>query len=138
MKILESRQLSKGIFWITDLSDIESSGIYFDIPCNVNGDPDCIDELNAKNGKTYNHERTWQLLDSKITHNKPYNYFPRGRVEIANGKATIFANPNICNEELVSWCKQVFNLTEINGIKKIRLIADGSEHYQCYLDKGES
>ena len=28
-----------------------------------------------------------------ITKNKPYNYYPRGRVEIKNGKVSIYMNP---------------------------------------------
>lgn len=134
MKILESRQLSKGIFWVRDANNIEGSGIFLDIPCTPKGDAFNISGLNAKNGTTYNHERTWLLLGASITEGKPYNYYPRGRVEIANGKATIFANPNIANEKLLKWCIQKFNLTEINGIRKVRVVADGSAHYKCYLD----
>ena len=135
MKILESRELSKGIFWVKNPEDINNSGIFLDIPCNADGTPQDSSYLNAKTGTTYNHERTWQLLDNKITDGKPFNYYPRGRVEIANGKATIFANPNIVGEELVNWCTEKFHLTSLNGIRKIRVIADGSSHYKCYLDK---
>lgn len=134
MKILESRELSKGIFWVKDASNIEDSGIFLDIPCTPEGDAFDSSGLNAKNGTTYNHERTWPLLGTSITEGKPYNYYPRGRVHIANDKATIFANPNIANEELLNWCVQKFNLIEINGIKKVRVVADGSDHYKCYLD----
>lgn len=134
MKILESRELSKGIFWVKDANNIEDTGIFLDIPCTPSGDAFDSSVLNAKSGTTYNHERTWPLLGTSITDGKPYNYYPRGRVEIANGKATIFANPNIANEELLKWCVQKFNLTEINGIRKVRVVADGSDHYKCYLD----
>ena len=134
MKILESRELSKGIFWVKDVSNIEDTGIFLDIPCTSDGTPFDTSELNAKTGTTYNHERTWPMLSNEITDGKPYNYYPRGRVEIANGKATIFANPNIANQQLIDWCTDKFNLTAANGIKKIRLIVDGSEHYKCYLD----
>ena len=134
MKILESHELSKGIFWVKDVSNIEDTGIFLDIPCTSDGTPFDTSELNAKTGTTYNHERTWPMLSNEITDGKPYNYYPRGRVEIANGKATIFANPNIANQQLIDWCTDKFNLTAANGIKKIRLIVDGSEHYKCYLD----
>lgn len=136
MKILESHELSKGIFWVKDVSNIEDTGIFLDIPCTSDGTPFDTSELNAKTGTTYNHERTWPMLSNEITDGKPYNYYPRGRVEIANGKATIFANPNIANQQLIDWCTDKFNLTAANGIKKIRLIVDGSEHYKCYLDEG--
>lgn len=136
MKILkESKDLSKGIFWVKDCDDIDNSFIYFDVPCDVTGNPTAIDALNAKSGKTYNHELTWKTLNRNITDNKPFNYFPRGRVEIAHGKATIYCNPLIATEQLVDVCKNKFNLNTFNGIKSIRLVADGSEHYKCYLDE---
>lgn len=134
MKILESRELSKGIFWIKDPDNIEDTGIFLDIPCTPDGTAFDGSELNAKTGTTYNHERTWLLLDSSVTEGRPYNYYPRGRVEISSGKAIIYANPNIANNELVKWCVDKFNLTAANGINKIRIIADGSQHYKCYLD----
>lgn len=134
MKILESRELSKGIFWVKDCDSIKDTGIFLDIPCNTEGIPYDDSDLNAKTGTTYNHERTWQLLDSDITDGKSYNYYPRGRVEISNGNAIIFANPNIANQQLIDWCVDKFKLTKANGIKKVRLIADGSDHYKCYLD----
>lgn len=134
MKILESHELSKGIFWVKDASNIEDTGIFLDIPCTSDGTPFDDSKLNAKTGTTYNHERTWSMLGNNVTGGKPYNYYPRGRVEIANGKATIFANPNIATQQLIDWCTDKFNLTSVNGIKKIRLIVDGSEHYKCYLD----
>ncbi len=35
----------------------------------------------AKSGVTYNHEKLWNTLFGKKA--KPYNYYPRGRVEIS-------------------------------------------------------
>lgn len=135
MKLLEYRELAKGIFWVKDADNIEDTGIFLDIPCTSDGNALDNNGLNSKNGTTYNHERTWPLLGTSITGGKPYNYYPRGRVEISNGKATIFANPHIASDELLKWCVDKFNLTAINGIKKVRVVADGSDHYKCYLDK---
>lgn len=55
VKILESRELSKGIFWIKDPRNIENSGIFLDIPCTPEGDAFDRSDLNAKSGTTYNH-----------------------------------------------------------------------------------
>lgn len=135
MKILESRELSKGIFWIKDINNIADSAIYFDIPCDSEGVPETTSDLNAKSGITYNHEKTWSGLGKRITDGERFDYYPRGRVEINRGVATIYANPNIPQEELREWAIQVFNLTTQNGINSIRVIADGSDHYKCYLDE---
>lgn len=70
-----------------------------------------------------------------MTNNKKFNYYPRGRVQIANGKATIYANPNICTQDVMYFIIDMFNLSGSNGITKIRIIPDGSDHYKCYLDE---
>lgn len=130
----ESSELSKGIFWVKDIDNIEDSIIYFDIPCDTNGNATTDFISNAKSGTTYNHENTWKTLSSKTTEGRPYNYFPRGRVEIANNKATIYCSPHIYSEELKKVLIHLFNLNNHNGIKSIRMVADGSNHYKCYLD----
>lgn len=138
MKILkEDTELYKGIFWIVDQDDIESNKKYcFVIPCSSDGvstsvDNSCI----AKSGDTYNHKKYWSMLSKEYTHNKPFDYYPRGRVEIMNGKATIYLNPNIATQEIMDFIVEQFHLTKYNGINKVRLFVDGSEHYKCYLDK---
>lgn len=135
-RLNEDTQLQRGIFWITDVEDISSSKLYFTIPCNSSGENvyDLSTEFTSRNGISYNHENTWKKLDSKTTGNKPFNYYPRGRVEIRNGKATIYCSPYIYGEELKKWCIDKFNLTKPNGITKIVMNADNSEHYHCYLD----
>lgn len=130
----ESSELAKGIFWVKDTDNIEDSIIYFDIPCDTNGNATTDFISNAKSRTTYNHENTWKTLSNKITEGKPYNYFPRGRVEIANNKATIYCSPYIYGEKLKKVLIYLFNLNNHNGIKSIRMIADGSNHYKCYLD----
>lgn len=136
MKFLkESSELSKGIFWVKDVNNIRGSIIYFGIPCDTNGNATNNFVSNAKSGTTYNHENTWKLLSSKLTHNKPFDYFPRGRVEVNNSKAIIYCSPYLYSNELKNTIIELFNLNNHNGIRSVRMIADGSKHYQCYLDK---
>ena len=134
MKLIKE-ELSKGIFWIVDSTDINNNKDYcFTIPCNSEGVPNSTDGLNSKNGETYNHQKYWALLNKRYTHNKPFNYYPRGRVEINRGKATIYLNPNIANDKVLNFITQQFQLTYHNGIEKIVLFPDHSSHYKCYLD----
>ena len=135
MIIKEDSQLYKGIFWINDLEDIYNNKLYFQVPCDAFGEIDSDIELNSKSGKSFNHENTWKKLSYKETNGEVYNYYPRGRVEIANGKAIIYCSPYICTDELKNWIIQKYNLTKHNGINSVRLVADGSNHYKCYLDK---
>ena len=96
MILKEDIQLYRGIFWITDVNNVQSSKLYFTIPCDNNGD------IN--------------------------------RVEISNGIAKVFHSPRIPQDDLKQFVIDKFNLSDFNGIKKIKMIADGSEHYRCHLD----
>lgn len=130
--------LCSGVFWIIDTDNIENNKKYcFKIPCDTNGNPRDTQkyDLNAKSGTTYNHEKLWKALGSKFTNNKPYNYYPRGRVDISVGKATVYLNPFINTQKVQEFIGREFNLTGDNGIKKVTFKSDGSEHYKCYLNK---
>ena len=132
----EDAQLYKGAFWIVDQNNVEKNAKYcFAIPSDCYGNIEANDlELNAKSGTTYNHEKLWRSLPRSLTLGKAFNYFPRGRVEIQNAKATIYLNPQINTEEIQQFIIGEFNLYRYNGINKVIFHSDGSEHYKCFLD----
>ena len=139
MLLVEDVQLYRGIFWITDINDIGSSKLYFTIPCDNDGninDPEFMipDTMSSTGSDNYNHKRVWSTLGKEYTHGRSFDYYPRGRVEISNGIAKVFHSPRIPQEELKKFVIDKFNLTAHNGIKKIKMIADGSDHYKCHLD----
>jgi hypothetical protein len=140
--IKEIKELYSGIFWVLsdneDLSDYEF--IYFNIPCDNNGvvTRDLEIKLNSKNGLTYNHKAIWTEQVQNNSVYKPYNkksydYYPRGRVEISNNKATIYLNPHINQPDFIKKIKQKFGLMPDN-ISEVKISADGSNHYRCFLD----
>ena len=136
MLLNEDLELYKGIFWIVDLENLDNNKNYcFKIPSDVYGNPidDNLD-LNAKSGSTYNHKLVWDRLSRKLTNGKPYNSYPRGRIEIHNGVAKIFLNGNINREDVIDFLISEFNIIPHNEIKNIRVIEDNSHHYLCYLD----
>lgn len=129
MVLTEGIQLYRGIFWIPDVNNVRSSNLYFTIPCDVFGDindPEfhIPDSMSSTGSDNYNHQRVWNSLERKYTHGKPFNYYPRGRVEISNGVAKVFHSPRIPQDELKQFVIDKFNLTQHNGIKKIKMIAD--------------
>jgi len=81
-----NKQNNKGIFWV-----IDNELVYCSIPCDTNGN--LLEELDkdtvSKSGATYNHERYWATLPKSITCGKDYRYYPRGRIEIANGRGKL-------------------------------------------------
>ena len=134
----KQEQLYKGIFWIRDDLPLEKSADYcVKIPCDSKGE---IDQslaflMTAKSTLNHNHKTYWnEIMESSLKNGKPFDYYPRGRVEIRNSKVTIFLNPNIFLEEVKEFIVSQFNLRNV-AIKKITMIADDSEHYKCHIDK---
>ena len=128
----------KGVFWIKDICDIENSAICIKENCSLDGtfiDTHNINEnMLSKSGDNFNHQKVWNLLSRDITENKPYNYYPRGRVEIKNNNAIVYVYNNVINENFQNWITDTFKLYESNGIKNVVIKCDGSKHYKCHLD----
>lgn len=83
----------------------------------------------AKSGNTYNHKKLWDSLKPAGRH-VPFDYYPRGRVEITNqGEPVIYMSPHIGKE----WIPQIMMQFEIGQEPVIRY--DHSVHYRCHLDK---
>lgn len=83
----------------------------------------------SKSGTNYNHKLLWEHVKPPGC-NKPYDYYPRGRVEISNkGKPVIYMNKNI-DGDVVERVLKIFHITEYP-----RIHYDGSEHYKCHLDR---
>lgn len=138
-----TKELSSGIFWV--LADNQKLDGYtllsFTIPCDIYGTPlgGHVMELNSQNGLTYNHKKVWESVVQKDSSYRPYNkkpfdYYPRGRVQIANNKARIYLNQNICTESVIEDIKNAFGLS-LDTISQIRVLVDNSTHYGCWMDQ---
>lgn len=108
----------RGVFWIID-GKLVSFPFYGDATSGV-----------AKSGNTYNHKKLWPDVKPRGC-NKPYNYYPRGRVDIDNkGRVIIYMNPNVSDDMIPSIGSEF-------GIRTDPIIRyDRSDHYRCYLDDG--
>ena len=128
-------RLFRGIFWVKDTKGF-SDTVVVKAECDASGAFINLRNtcLLSKNGKEFNHKAAWDTLPKQKTEKKPYNYYPRGRVQIKNGCAVIYANANIISDKLRKWVAKEFNLSKENGINKIMMKADMSNHYLCYLD----
>lgn len=129
----QTNGLSRGIFWV--VADVEeeltaANILAFAKRCDTDGNLADLEGLTSADGTSYNHKATWQALPKKTTRGKPFDYYPRGRVEIRNGKATIWLNANILH--LTDEVKRLFGL---NGIV-VKVKEDGSKHYKCHFDRG--
>ena len=66
----EDIKSTNGVFWLIDETLIAYPYGSIDSEEGV-----------AKSGNTYNHKQLWKIIKS-VGNNKPYNYYPRGRVVI--------------------------------------------------------
>ena len=128
-------ELGKGLFWLVRTKQ----GSFQILCCKLLCFRDGVTIEEVETGFCENdgisHMDAWDKMQKdENTKNKPYNYFPRGRVQIKKGKATIFANPILCNDSVIGIVKESFGLTLENGINKIRVKADNSKHYQFLME----
>ena len=124
-------KLYRGIFWIKDLDSLNNNSDYLiKIETNENGDVlDYPFPLNSKNGDDYAHKATWPLLPSNLTKNKPFDYYPRGRVEIKHKEALLYINPILNEERIINYLKREYCLEDV------KIILDFHEHYKCNFDR---
>ena len=99
----------------------------FRIPVDCAGTPCYLTSIprpNSKRGDNYNHKLTWyQHVPEELRRGKPYDWYPRGRVEIRRtGRATIYLNPDLATDAVISYITEKFNLQHLN----VKVVADGS------------
>ena len=119
--------MKKGLFWVVNHNTDEPILITKLVNCNIDGKALESVEYTSKSRENFNHKIEWGKLGKEITKGKEYNYFPRGRVEINKGRITIFLNPDINNEVVIN---KVIKEFELQKIENIRIISDGSSHYE--------
>lgn len=126
--------MRKGIFWCKDFNTECPELIMVSTACDGNGCPIECAIFSSKSGENFNHEAEWSCLDKHITENHPYNYYPRGRVEIKNKKVTIYINPDINKERILCKVADAFELMVTDELKCIKIKSDGSNHYRYTCD----
>ena len=116
----------KGIFWIKPNGEL----LVLKVKCDSFGNllQDIPPDMFSKSGGNFNHKNAWNALPKSITDNKEYNYFPRGRAEIRNGKAIIFTN--YITEDLKLKIIDAFYLSDGYGIEQVIFKIDNSAHYK--------
>lgn len=121
----------KGIFWIVDRENLENNEPFlFRIPVDIVGKLCCLTEIPpfySKYGDNYNYRKTWEsYVPAEVRQGKPYNYYPRGRVEIKEMfKAKIFLNPDIADEKIIAYIVEKFRLER----RDVKVIATKSKRY---------
>jgi len=75
-----------------------------------------------------NHRRFWETLPHSLTCGMPYNYFPRGRVELRH------LYPSLCTPGIDIRIRHAFSLPDE---MQLSLKADGSRHYRSIQKEQE-
>lgn len=128
--------MRKGIFWCANFDTECPELITVSAACDKNGDSKEPVRFSSKSGNNFNHRPEWERLDRSITAGRPFNYYPRGRVEIKNGKATVFLNPAINKECIVRRIMDAFELMT-GELNCINIKSDGSSHYRFTCESAE-
>ena len=128
--------MRKGIFWCANFDTECPELITVSAACDKNGDSKELVRFSSKSGNNFNHRPEWERLDRSITAGRPFNYYPRGRVEIKNGKATVFLNPAINKECIVYRIMDAFELMT-GELNCINIKSDGSSHYRITCESAE-
>ncbi len=130
-------QIYKGIFWY---NPINKKLIVKKVACDKDGVAFEHVEYSSKSGNNFNHKAEWGKFPKSITRGQPYNYYPRGRVEIKNNKAKVYLNPIlICHDQYAKKPRYPVSLIEKEfglGLKTISadLIPDNSKHYGYLIE----
>lgn len=124
----------KGIFWL--VTDIESNSDIVSVKVSCDADGNTLENVSfsSKDGSNFTHKVEWERLPSQITQGKPYNYFPRGRVEYRKGKVIVFCHPTLTQDKYREMITTEFELQKSAGLP-IVFKADGSYHYQALNEK---
>lgn len=125
--------MKKGIFWCDSFGCDSPHLIVVSVKCDADGKSDRPIDFSSKSGQNFNHKAEWQKLSRSVTRGQPFNYYPRGRVEIKNRKATIYLNPDLNNTVVLNKIIENFELKNQQGLKSIAVKSDGSSHYHYYL-----
>lgn len=120
--------MKKGIFWCANFDTEFPELITVSVVCDKNGNSKEPVQLSSKSGNNFNHRLEWERIDRKITNGQSFNYYPRGRVEIKNSKATVFLNPILNKECIISKVIDEFDL-RATELTDVRIKSDGSNHY---------
>ncbi len=125
----KTMHINKGIFWfIPQTKEL----IAKKVACDRNGNATENVDYSSKSGTNFNHKIEWDRFPNKITNRKPYNYYPRGRVEIKKGKVLVYLNPALRTYAIEKMIiNEFFGDADVN----IRFVADNSSHYDCQFDK---
>ena len=125
--------MKKGIFWCDSFGCDSPHLIVVSVKCDADGKSDRPIDFSSKSGQNFNHKAEWQKLSRSVTRGQPFNYYPRGRVEIKNRKATIYLNPDLNNTVVLNKIIEDFELKNQQDLKSIAVKSDGSSHYHYYL-----
>ena len=122
--------MKKGIFWCDSFGCDSPHLIVVSVKCDADGKSDRPIDFSSKSGQNFNHKAEWQKLSRSVTRGQPFNYYPRGRVEIKNRKATIYLNPDLNNTAVLNKIMTDFELKDQQELESIAVKSDGSSHYQ--------
>ncbi len=125
---MNTPKIYEGIFWIKQDERGRFIPITVKSECDEFGNVlDARMNFSSKFEENFNHKEEWKIFEAMPGgeyRGLPYNYYPRGRVEIKNKKATVYLNPVICNEYIKQLILEEFGL--IRNDVDVTFVTDSS------------
>ncbi len=122
--------MKKGIFWYVSGGEDGPGLVTVSVKCSPDGTALEPCGYSSKSGDGFNHRAEWTKMGRDVTGGHPFDHYPRGRVEIRNGKATVYLSPYFMENGLFGLIYKEFGLDEPGALKSVALKADGSRHYR--------
>lgn len=119
--------MNKGPFWLTCRYELTADG---DVLCDFSEAVIIARPVSPEAERMLSHRESWVSVGGG--RRVPWNYYPRGRVELRRGRVIVFANP-LCFacEALESGLRDKFGIPET---VKMTFKADDSAHYACAMN----
>jgi hypothetical protein len=126
----------KGLFWLAGGPADGDRLVTYKIPCGADGAPEAADlPYNSRRGDSFTHRATWEEAareQPREIRSKPWDHFPRGRVEIRAGRATVYHNPALGSPEFERRIREEFGLDALSPTARfVRFVPDHSRHYRA-------
>lgn len=112
----------KGIFWYLPH---ENRLISYKVECDRYGRELNSTEKTCDFGNEYEILKAWIQFPDSVKKFKPYNYYPRGKVDFKKGKAIITINPVLDKLEIIDLIIKEFN---IGWVKRIFTVDNSSKY----------
>ena len=119
--------MMKGLFWFPCIFEYDEAGV---LRCRFPGLEILAYTVTDGAQAPRSHKEVWPILSAHTKwRSKPWDYYPRGRIDPRKRSILIFLNPYIM--ECPAFEKMIRQAFSIPNDAPTRIVVDNSPHYRC-------